>query len=140
MQTYRPIISVAFPKSRLLLDDFPTTRKVFHRSYVASRQYFALPHRPLLRAERKGHPVLETAGMWPRRTLRPIPALCRLGKHASERHWWLTEVEYSPKQAVVRARSTRCFVPWQIVGPVRRATILSGFSLRKKSIEFCSKV
>src|SRR5258707_10512317 len=40
---------------------------------------------------------------------------------------------------VLRADSTRCLVLWQIVGPARRATILSGFSLRNKSIEFCAK-
>jgi hypothetical protein len=50
-----------------------------------------------------------------------------------------TGVEHSPKQPVLRANSTRCFVSWQIVEPVRRATILSGFSLRNKSIEFCAK-
>src|SRR6266404_9716374 len=83
--------------------------------------------------------MLETAGVWPRRPLRLIPALRRLGKHASEKHRWLTEVEHSPKQPVLRANSTWCFVSWRTVGPVRRATILSGFSLRNKSIEFCAK-
>lgn len=40
---------------------------------------------------------------------------------------------------VLRAIATRCFVPWQILGPVRRATIPSGFSLRSKSPRSCAK-
>src|ERR1700756_1382386 len=89
---------------------------------------------------RRATPVLEIAGVGPVRTSGPIPALRRLGKRASEKYPCLTGVEHSPKQPVLRANSTRCFVPWQIVRPVRRAAILSGFSLRKKSIEFCAKV
>src|ERR1700737_5586860 len=51
------VIPLVFPKFCLLLGDVPTTRKVFHRSHVASRQYLALPHWPLFRAEKKGAPV-----------------------------------------------------------------------------------
>jgi hypothetical protein len=58
----------------LPLADVPTTRKVFHRSHVASGQYLALPHWLLFRAEKKGDPVLETARVWPKRALRPIPS------------------------------------------------------------------
>lgn len=44
---------MAFLEFCFLLDDVPTTRKVFHRFYVTSRQYLALPHWPLFRAEKK---------------------------------------------------------------------------------------
>ena len=54
----------------LLLDDVPTTRKVFHRVHLASRHYLALPRCPLFRAEKKGDPVLET-GPWPSRAIGP---------------------------------------------------------------------
>jgi hypothetical protein len=102
------------------------------------RQYFALPHRRPFRAERKGHPVLETAGMWPRRTLQPIPARCRLGKHFQKTSM-VDVVEHSPTQPVLRANSTRCFVRWQTIGPVQQGVVPSGFSPRKKSIESCAK-
>jgi hypothetical protein len=90
------VIPLVFPKFSRLLADVPTRKKVFHHSHVASRQYLALPHWPLFRAEKKGDPELEIAGVWPRRALRPIPALRRLGKHASLKHRWVTEVEPSP--------------------------------------------
>src|SRR5690348_13593614 len=76
---------------------------------------------------------------WPIRVLGPIPELRRLGKYASEQHPWVTGVEHTPRQPVLRAESRRGIVPWQIIGPVRRAPILSGFSLRNKSIESCAK-
>ena len=40
---------------------------------------------------------------------------------------------------VLRTDSAWCPLPWQIVVSVRTTTTLSGFSLRKKSIEFCAK-
>jgi len=48
-----------------LLDDVPTTTKVFHRSHVALRQYWALPYWPLFRAGKKGDSVLKTGGCDP---------------------------------------------------------------------------
>jgi hypothetical protein len=56
------VILLVFPKFGPLLGDVPTRRKVFHRSPVTSRQYLALPRRPLFRAKKKGDPVLKTAG------------------------------------------------------------------------------
>src|SRR6266403_2633478 len=90
IRSWQRLIPLAFPKFCLLLADVPTTRKVFHRSRVTSRQYLALPHWPLFRAEKKGDPVLETAGVWPTRALEPIPALRRLGKRTSLIDRWLT--------------------------------------------------
>ncbi len=83
--------------------------------------------------------MLETAGMRPRRTLRPIPARCRLEKRFQKTSM-VDEVEHSPTQPVLRANSTRCFVRWQTIGPVQQAVIPSGFSPRNKSIESCAKV
>src|SRR6266851_429828 len=51
------------------------------------------PHWPLFRTDKESDPVLETAGVWPRRGLGTIPAPCRLGKHASEKHRWLTGLD-----------------------------------------------
>src|SRR6266403_4163217 len=90
IRSWQRLIPLAFPKFCLLLDDVPTTRKVFRRFHVASRHYLALPHRPLFRAEKKGDPVAKMAGVWPTRALEPIPALRRLGKRASLIHRWLT--------------------------------------------------
>src|SRR6266481_4661827 len=65
--------------------------------------------------------------------------LCGQSRHyaasgsTSKKHRSLTEVEHSPTQPVLRANSTRCFVRWQTIGPVRQAVFLSGSSLRKKS-------
>ena len=71
----------------LLLDDVPTTRKVFHRVHLASRHYLALPRCPLFRAEKKGDPVLET-GPVAQQSYWAIPALRSLAKHVSEKHRW----------------------------------------------------
>src|SRR5712664_2381066 len=62
IRSWQRLIPLAFPKFCLLLDDVPTTRKVFRRFHVASRHYLALPHRPLFRAEKKGDPVPKMAG------------------------------------------------------------------------------
>ncbi len=69
IRSWQRLIPLAFPKFCLLLDDVPTTRKVFRRFHVASRHYLALPHRPLFRAEKKGDPVAKRAGAWPKRLL-----------------------------------------------------------------------
>jgi hypothetical protein len=58
-------------------------RKCISPLVRASRQYLALPRWLLFRAEKKSDPVMEIVGVWPIRTLGPIPALRRLGKHAS---------------------------------------------------------
>src|SRR6266849_1696848 len=51
IRSWQRLIPLAFPKFCLLLDDVPTTRKVFRPFHVASRHYLALPHRPLFREE-----------------------------------------------------------------------------------------
>jgi len=43
------VIPLVFPKVRFLLDDVPTTGKVFHRSHVDSQQYLTLAHWLLFR-------------------------------------------------------------------------------------------
>lgn len=73
------IIPLDFLKSCFLMDDVPTTNKVFHRFHLASRQYLSLPQWPHFRAEKKGDPLPVTAGAWSTKALGPIPALCRLG-------------------------------------------------------------
>jgi len=47
------VIPLAFPKYRLLLDDVPTTTKVFHRFCAAERHYLTLAHWPFFRADKK---------------------------------------------------------------------------------------
>ena len=91
-----------------LLDVVPTRRRIFHRSYVASRQYLAFPHGLLSRTQKKGDPMLETAGMWPKRALRPILAR-RLEKHASEHNHGLPGVNPWPKRTCASSRfDTMC--------------------------------
>jgi hypothetical protein len=69
------VIPLGFRDFFLSLDDIPTTKKILHFSPEASRQYLGLPGRPVFRAEKKGHPVPEIAGMSPAESLRPLPAL-----------------------------------------------------------------
>jgi hypothetical protein len=55
--------------------------------------------------------VLEIAGLWPRRAIGPIPALCRLEKRASLKRRWLTGVEPSPKQTCLSCKFDTVFCP-----------------------------
>src|SRR5260370_4847943 len=103
--------SAGFPKFCLLLDDFPTTSKVFHRSFVAAGQYRTVAHRPLFRAEKKGDPVPKMARTWPKRLLGPSIAQRRLGSHASEKHWWSTSADRLPNSFRLSSEQNESFGP-----------------------------
>ena len=127
IRSWQRLIPLAFPKFCLLLDDVPTTRKVFRRFHVASRHYLALPHRPLFRAEKKGDPVAKMAGGMAQETVVASLAQPRLGQRASGKHWWSTSAERLPNSLRLSSEQSKVLVLWQTVGELQRTVTSSGF-------------